>query len=305
MPTLRQLSYLTALADERHFRRAAERVHVTQPTLSVQLNVLEKTLGVRLVDRRGKSVSLTPIGREVAERARRIQEEVRGIRSLAASAQHGLAGTVRLGVPPTLGPYLLPYVVPALHKRFPDLKLHVREGMPRTLLARLHEDAFDFLLSPLPVGGGVVVKPLFTEPLAVAAAPDHPLARKKRVATTDLQGEHLLALEPGHHLHEQVRDLCEAFGATLLRDYEGTSLDTLRQMAGMGVGLAVLPALYVHSEIAGRGEVAVLKLADESLNRNIGMVWPAGAHGGPQFEDIAALIRDIVGQRFPDLTIRR
>ncbi len=303
MPTLRQLSYLTAIAEERHFRRAAERVHVTQPTLSVQLAALEKSLGVRLVDRRGRSVSLTPVGREIAERARRIQEEVRGIRSLAASAQQGLAGTIRLGVPPTLGPYLLPHVVPALHRRFPDLKLHVREGMPRQLLARLQEDAFDLLLSPLPAGGGVEVAPLFTEPLMVAAAPDHPLASKRRVATTDLKGEHLLALEAGHHLHEQVRALSDAFGATVLRDYEGTSLDTLRQMAGMGVGLAVLPALYVHSEIAGRGEVALLRLSDKSLTRSIGMIWPAGAHGRPRFLEIAALIRDIIGERFEDLTV--
>ena len=304
MPTLRQLSYLTALADERHFRRAAERVHVTQPTLSVQLAVLEKTLGVKLVDRSGKSVALTPIGREVADRARRILEEVRGIRALAASAQHGLAGTVRLGVPPTLGPYLLPHVVPALHRRFPELKLHVREGMPRDLLARLQEGAFDFLLSPLPAGAGVEVAPLFSEPLMVAAAPDHPLAAKENVVRKDLQGENLLALEPGHHLHEQVRSLCDAFGATLLSDYEGTSLDTLRQMAGMGVGLAVLPALYVHSEIAGRGEVAVLNLTDKSLHRSIGMIWPARAHGRPQFQEIAALIREIAGERFKDLTIQ-
>ncbi len=304
MPTLRQLSYLTALADERHFRRAAERVHVTQPTLSVQLGVLEKTLGTPLVDRRGKSVSLTPIGREVAERARRVLEEVRGIRALADSARDGLAGTLRLGVPPTLGPYLLPHVVPALHRRFPDLKLHVREGMPRNLLVQLQEGAFDLLLSPLPVGSGVEVTPLFVEPLMVVAAPDHPLAARAHVVRKDLNGQNLLALEPGHHLHDQVRALCDAFGATLLRDYEGTSLDTLRLMAGMGVGLAVLPALYVHSEIAGRGEVAVLNLTDRSLHRTIGMIWPDGAHGGPRFREIAALIREIAGERFPDLAIQ-
>lgn len=305
MPSLRQLTYLTALADERHFRRAAERVNVTQPTLSIQLGALEKTLGVRLVDRDRSSVALTPIGREVTERARRILDEVRGIVALTAGAQHGLAGTIRLGVPPTLGPYLLPHIVPELHRRFPDLKLHVREGMPRDLLARLAEGGFDLLLSPLPAGGGVEVAPLFREPLLVAAAPDHPLAAKTRLARQDLRGEKVLELEPGHHLHEHVRALCDAFEATPLRDYEGTSLDTLRQMVGMGVGIAFLPALYVRSEIADRGEVAILNLTDKTLHRSIGMVWHARSHGQAEFHRIAELIRSILGERFPEVTILR
>lgn len=305
MPSLRQLTYLTALADERHFRRAAERVNVTQPTLSIQLGALEKTLGVRLVDRDRSSVALTPIGREVTERARRILGEVRGIVALTAGARHGLAGTIRLGVPPTLGPYLLPHIVPELHRRFPDLKLHVREGMPRDLLARLAEGGFDLLLSPLPAVGSVEVAPLFREPLLVAAAPDHPLAAKTRVARQELRGEKVLELEPGHHLHEHVRALCDAFGATPLRDYEGTSLDTLRQMVGMGVGIAFLPALYVRSEIADRGEVAILNLTDKTLHRSIGMVWHARSHGQAEFLRIADLIRSILGERFTELAILR
>lgn len=300
MPTLRQLSYLVALADHLHFRRAAESVHVTQPTLSAQLQQLEKRLGADLVER-GGPVVLTPLGRELAERARAVLAQVEEIRALAAASPHGHTGTIRLGVPPTLGPYLLPHIVPRLHAAHPQLKLYVREGRPSDLQAGLGAGTFDLVISPLPIAGGdLAVEALFREPLRIAVAPDHRLAgagtgrseRAGRIERADLADEAVLSIEPGHHLHEQVAALCEDYGARLLRDYEGTSLDTLRLMVGMGVGLAFLPALYVRSEIGERGELVVLDLAVNPY-RQIGLAWRARSVHAPLFEQIGGLIREV------------
>jgi len=183
MPSIRQLQYLVTLSEELHFRRAAERVNVTQPTLSMQIQQLEKRLKVPLVERGSGSVTLTPLGREVAERARRVLAEVNDIVDLATSSQHGLHGTVRLGVAPTLGPYLLPHIVPELHASHPDLRLYVREDKPGELQAQLQSGTFDLIISPLPINqADLEVERMFREPLLIVAAHDHPLARKKKIA---------------------------------------------------------------------------------------------------------------------------
>lgn len=304
MPTLRQLSYLVALADEPHFGRAAQRLHVTQPTLSAQVAALERKLGADLVERGRGPVALTPLGREVADRARGVLTAVQDITELCAAAPHGLAGTIRLGVPATLGPYLLPHLVPALHATYPDLRLHVREGKQDFLRAELMGGRFDLLLTPLPAPmSGVTDARLFREPLLVAAPLDHRLAGRGEIARADLAGERVLGLEPGHHLHDQVRGLCESFGATLLRDFEGTSLDTLRQMVAMGAGLAFLPALYVRSEIGERGEVAVLRLRRARLERHIGMAWRESSSHDGHFRALADLIRQVARETLPEVRV--
>lgn len=296
MPSLRQLEYLVALSQELHFRRAAERVNVTQPTLSAQLQELEKRLKAPLIERGTKGVMLTPLGVEVAARARNVLAQVQDIRDLASAAQHGFDGTVRLGVPPTLGPYLLPHIVPHLHGTYPSMKLYVREERPGSLVTQLLAGGHDLVIMPLPVNHqDVVVQPLFGEPLRLVSAPDHPLAAKSRIRLADLAGEKVLAMESGHHLHDRVSRICEDCGADLLRDYEGTSLDTLRHMVGMGVGVAFLPNLYIHSEIRNRNEIAVLDMAMPSLQRQIGLVWRGTAVHGDLYGDIAGLIRQIVG----------
>lgn len=306
MTTLRQLRYLVALSEELHFRRAAERVHVTQPTLSAQIQELEKKLDAPLVERGSARVMLTPLGREISERARRVLSDVQDIADLAASSHHGFDGTIRLGVPPTLGPYLLPHMIPDLHTRYPNLRLYVREGKPSELQSQLQSGEFDLVISPLPiVQADLEMDRMFREPLRVVAAPDHPLASKDTVLRSDLSGQNVLALERGHHLHDQVSRLCEDFGATLLRDYEGTSLDTLRLMAGMGVGLAFLPALYVRSEISGRSEVAVLNLNAPNLFRQIGLTWRKRSVHAPMFKEIAELVRLTADQQLSEITVIR
>ena len=303
MPTLRQFSYLVALEEELHFRRAAEKVHVTQPPLSAQLQQLEKRLGAGLIERGGAQVMFTPLGREVAARARLILSEVEEIKTLAASSQHGFTGTVRIGVPPTLGPYLLPHIVPDLHAAYPQLKLYVRANKPAELQSRLLSGEYDLIVSPLPISqGDITVERLFRESLQVVAAPDHPLVGRRGLTRSDLQDEAVLAIEPGHHLHEQVRHICDDFGARLLRDYEGTSLDTLRLMVGMGVGIAFLPSLYVRSEIGKRGEVAVLDI-NANVYRQVGIAWRNRSVHTQLFTDISALIRKIAGERLPEVSV--
>ena len=304
MTTLKQLSYLVALSQELHFRRAAERMNVTQPTLSSQIQELEKRLNAPLVERGSSQVTLTPLGREIAKRAHYVLSDVQDIEDLAASSQHGFHGTIRVGVPPTLGPYLLPHIVPQLHTSYPKLKLYVQEGKPRDLQLELQSGALDLVISPLPIGSSDLhVERVFREPLQIVSAPDHSLATKSRIERTDLEGQQVLAMERGHHLHDQVVQLCEDFNAILLRDYEGTSLDTLRHMVGMGVGLAFLPALYVRSEIGSRGEIAVLELKNSNLFRQVGLMWRKKSVHASLFTDIANMIREIAKANLPEISV--
>ncbi len=306
MATLRQLRYLVALSEELHFRRAAEREHVTQPTLSAQIRQLERRLKAPLVERGTARIALTPLGREIAERARRVIAEVQDIVDLAAASQHGFDGVIRLGVPPTLGPYLLPHIVPELHAGHPNLRLYVQEGKPSELQESLQAGSLDLVISPLPIRrADLEVERLFREPLRLAAARDHALVDKHPVLRSDLAGQNVLAIERGHHLHDQVSQLCEDLGAVLLRDYEGTSLDTLRLMAGMGVGLAFLPALYVRTEIGEGGEVALLDLNLPNLYRQIGLAWRKRAVQASLFRQIADLIRATAERRMPEVTVIR
>lgn len=304
MPKLRQLEYLVALSQELHFRRAAERVNVTQPTLSSQIQELERILKAPLVERSASNVALTPLGRHVVERAKRVLSDVQDIIDLAAASQHGFDGTIRAGVPPTLGPYLLPHIVPELHATYPSLKLYVREGKPAELQSELKAGNYDVVISPLPIRhSDLEVERLFREPLRIAAAHDHPLSSKQFIDRHELSGQKILAIEKGHHLHDQVAQLCEDFDAIMLRDYEGTSLDTLRLMVGMGVGLAFLPALYVQSEIGSRGEISILSLKNANLYRQIGLTWRRRSVHAQLYKEIADLIRKTAERKLPDITL--
>ena len=297
--TLRQLRYLVALDETKHFRRAAERCHISQPSLSAQMQNIEEVLGVQLIERNRSGVALTPIGRETVERARRVLDEVQGIVDFTSGAQHGLVGTIRLGAKPTLGPYLLPHVVAKLHRQHPELKLYVRESAPRELEHELGQGIHDVILAQLPVSGAeLVTQRLFREPLYLAVAADHPLAKKDEVATADLEGQQVLSLSPQYHLHDQIGALCREFGASLIRDYEGTSLDALRQMVGMGMGVTFLPALYVRSEIPTRGEVAVMPLKGRAITRSIGLAWRKSAGRAPAYRQIADIVRDVIRKKF-------
>ncbi len=303
LPSMRQLRYLIAVAETRHFRRAAERMGISQPSLSLQISNLEKLLGTPLIERGRGPVNLTPAGREVLVLARRSVADAQSIVDMTASMRGGLTGTIRLGASPSLGPYLLPRVADHLHRNFPDLRLYVREGAPRLLREELVSGIHDLILTQLPVhGGDLEVRMLFTEPLLLTVAPDHPLARQDRVTVSDLKGLQMLSLGPDYLLHDQILAICDQYGATLQRDYEGTSLDALRQMVAMGMGVALLPQLYVTSEITPRDvSVVARSLSRAGFSRTIGLVWRKGSGAGALYTRIADEMLTVARSNFGEI----
>lgn len=299
MPSLRQLEYLVALAETRHFRKAAEKCGVSQPTLSAQIGTLEQRLGLLLVERGRAAVLLTDAGRRIEPIARQMLRQAQEIRDIAAAAQGRLGGIIRLGLPPTIGPYLLPRLLPDLHREHPSFQMHVREQIPESLAPSLADGLHDVILAPLPLRGHEIeTVPLFREPLFVVAAQDHPLAGRDSLDRTDLRGQDVLALERGHQLHEQVDQLCAEFGARLRFDFEGTSLDTLRQMVALGMGISFLPGLYVQTVLTSDSGVVAMPLSGRGLFRTIGMAWRRTSPRIPDFRLLGDLVQATVARDF-------
>jgi LysR family hydrogen peroxide-inducible transcriptional activator len=296
-PTIRQLESFVAVADSASFRRAADVLKVSQPTLSHQVVALEEAFGLQLFERSRAGTMLTPVARELVPNARRVLEELKGMCDQAESLSRGPAGTYRLGVTPTLGPYLLPQVLPAIHKRYTALKLYVREDAPRNLEDGLVQGEYDLILTPLPVEQiGLSLAPLFHEPVRLVMSTDHRLAGKKRISRRDLAGESVLTIEEHHHFHRQIQELCGRLSAHILRDYEGTSLDTLRQMVVMGMGIAFLPALYIRSEIHRPEELCIATVHGEEIQRTHALAWRKRSPARQLFQEIAKEIRASVSQ---------
>ncbi|MEA9587915.1 hydrogen peroxide-inducible genes activator [Xanthomonas sp. WHRI 10064A] len=289
--TLRQLSYFVALADTGSFTRAAEQMGVSQPSLSQQIRALETIIGAPLFER-GVPAILTPLGSDLLDRARSILLDVTDLEEVRTTSTDTLIGTIRLGVSPTLGAYLMPSLVARLHREHPALRVHVREGLPTVLARDLANGVHDLILAQLPVAGSSLhSERLFREPLHVTMAADHPLRSKRYITPADLRGANLLTLMPEYRLAEQVAAIAMEVGAHVLRDYEGTSLDAIRQMAGMGMGLALLPELYVRQEIREGDDVVVRPIKGGRYYREIGLLWRQGAGRAPAFGLIADLLR--------------
>lgn len=300
-PSVRQVEYFVAVSETASFRRAAQRLDVSQPTVTTQILALEESLGLQLFERSRAGTVPTAAGRDLLPNARRLLEEFQGLVDRAESVARGPAGTYRLGVTPTLGPYLLPQILPALHRRYTALKLYVREEAPRDLESGLAAGEHDLILTSLPVDEPrLVVAPLFHEPLKLVLSSEHPLAARKRVRASDLAGESMLTIEAHHHFHRQIQALSRRLGARLRRDYEGTSLDTLRQMVVMGMGVAFLPALYVRSEIHRPRELRVATLHDHTVERTHALAWRPSSPARRLFREIAQEIRDFVQRELAD-----
>ena len=271
---LRDLRYLVALADHKHFGRAAAACYVSQPTLSTQIKKLEDELGVPLVERAPRKVMLTPAGRDAAERARRIVAEVEQMKEAARRSQDPEAGTVRLGMFPTLGPYLLPHVVPRIRARFPHLELLLVEEKSDVLLSRLREGKLDAGLLALPVADDQLhTEFLFEEPFVLAVPESHPLAQRGSLTLAELSHQQLLLLEDGHCLREQALDVCRLSGANEKSEFRATSLETLRQMVAADVGITLLPTLAVKPPVARSPNIHLLGFSDSHPSRRIAMVW--------------------------------
>lgn len=292
MPNLRQLEYLVALAETRHFRRAAERTNTTQPTLSEQIKAMEERLGVQLVERTTARVVITPAGARIVEIARRMLRDAGEIRAVAASGAKELSGLVRLGLPPTIGPYLMQRAAPQLHNAYPDLRLYMREELPKTLPQALEDGVHDVIITPLPIRGSEIQSvTLFREPLLFTVAADHPLAARKSIALAEIKGQDVLALGPGHMLHDPILHLCKEAGARLKLEFEGTSLDMLREMIVMGFGAAFMPGLYVRRELVGDASVKCLEIKDRSIYATIGMAWRATSARAPTYVKLAEFFK--------------
>lgn len=288
--TLKQLRALQVVAQERAFRRAAERLGITQPSLSAQIDALEEALGARLLERGRTGAVTTPAGREALRRAREIVAAVDAlVDAVAASGDREL----RLGVSPTIGPYLLPAAVAHLHRSDPGLRLYIREAPPRSLADQLAEGEHDVIMTHLPLArADLAEEELFRERLLLVVARDHPLASVPEVRREHLGGLEILSLDARYQLHDQVAELCETFGARFQRAYEGTSLDALRLMTGLGMGATFLPALYVRSEIRNDSEVVARHLVGRRIDRRIGLVRRAASAKEGAIARLAQVLRE-------------
>lgn len=291
-PTLRQMQYLIAVADTGKFGDAARAVNVSQPSLSAQIAEMETSLGVQLIERSRRGAILTSAGEELVRRARKILREVEDLKAVAQFGRSELTGRLRLGVLPTVGPYLLPLATRDLHARFPELRLSVREERTVDLDEHLQAGEFDTIISSPIDHENVHHEPLFSERLYVCAPAEDPLSRGKGpVRLKDLKGRALLTLGQGHRLNAIIRELAAASGAEVSSEYEGTSLDAIRLMAEMGAGVAILPSLYALSEARlDRGLNA--RLIDHPLaRREISLIWRDTSPLELSLKELAAPLR--------------
>jgi len=289
---LKELRYLVAVADHLHFGRAAEACFVSQPTLSTQLKKLEEQLGVQLVERTNKQVMLTPVGREIVSRARRVLGEVAELIAQAESASDPLSGALRLGAIPTLGPYLLPHLVPALRDKLPRLQPLLYEDQTERLLGRLRRGEIDGALMATPVEGrDLVVSHLFDEPFVLAVPKGHVLSRKAGIDFDDLRPERLLLLEEGHCLRDQALEVCALAGAAEATEFRATSLETLRQMVAAGGGVTLLPALAAEANatVPNHNAVVLERFRAPVPEREIALFWRKGSARAPALEAVAEI----------------
>lgn len=297
--TLQELRYIVSLADKGHFARAAEACNVGQPTLSTQLKKLEDYLGVTLFERDKHHLRPTPIGEKIIERARLALDVVQQIGQLAREGHDPMNGPLRLGVIPTLGPYLVPSILPTIHAFFPQLRLYLREDLTAHLLERLRRGTLDALLLALPVRGeDIDERALFHEAFVVALPAGHPLAARTEIPLIELARQNVLLLEEGHCMRDQALAICGATSSEQREELKATSLETLRQMVAAGVGCTLLPKLAV---LPGVGSVPVSMvqirpLAGPEPTRTIGIVW---RHSYPRQATIRGLAELILASLPP------
>jgi LysR family transcriptional regulator, hydrogen peroxide-inducible genes activator len=288
---LKDLKYLVALADTGHFGKAAERTFVSQPTLSAQLKKLEDYLGVKLVERQPKNVQLTEVGKQVVLRARRMLNESEEIVALARNNTDPFAGKLKLALIPTIGPYLLPRVMPKLRKSLPHLSLMLYEYQTESLLKRLRDGEIDLGILALPAAqDGIESRELYEEEFTVALPNDHPLGAKSNIKIQDLKGQTLLLLEDGHCLRDQALEVCSRVDVREAEDFRATSLETLRQMVIAGLGVTLLPELAVEAPFGSQRGLAVRRFAKPAPSRTVGAVWRKSSTRAP----VSAAVCDVV-----------
>jgi LysR family transcriptional regulator, hydrogen peroxide-inducible genes activator len=298
LPTFRQLEHLVLLAEHGHFGRAAAACHVTQSTLSASIKELENILQASLVDRTKRRVVLTPLGREIVERARRILRDGEDLVEAARAESEPLSGTLRMGVVPTIGPFLLPNILPRLRRIYPALRLYLVEDLTARLVEELHAGRLDIVLLALPYDcGNVEVRTLFQDPFKVALPHGHLLAGGKTVDLEQLRHTGLLLLKEGHCLRDQALAACGLADRKEIEPVEATSLHTLVQMVDNGLGATLLPQLAIDGGILSGTTLAVLPTAGEQPSREIGLIWRRGTGRQREFDLLASELGRLVEER--------
>lgn len=291
--TLTELRYIVAVAETRHFGRAAERCFVSQPSLSASVKNLEEELGVKIFERGKRGVFLTESGEQVVAQARRALEEAERVKAVARQGRDPLKGVLRLGIIHTLAPYLLPDLVGALRKAAPDMPLDVEENMTATLDRMLRSGELDAIVIALPYEGpGIETAPLYEEVFEVVAPARHALARRKSIAVEELDAGELLLLPVGHCFRDQVLDACNEFSRPPEPGRQGNSLETLRSMVASGLGVTVLPATALTSRYANP-LVKAIEFSDPRPTRRIALAWRRGFHRLPALEKLVSTIRGL------------
>jgi LysR family hydrogen peroxide-inducible transcriptional activator len=290
-PTLQQLRYAVAVADERHFGRAAVATHVSQPSLSAQVRELESRLGVPLFERTTRGVLLTPAGEELVARARRVLTEVDDLMTAADREADPLAGPLHLGVIPTVGPYLVPALVRRVRNELPEASLHLHEEQTEHLLDHLVDGRLDAGVLALPVDRpGLETRVLYDEAFVLATPDGHRLAAKGSCGPEDLLTEPLVLLEEGHCLRDQALDVCSLAGRDGGTEIQGTSLGTVVQMVAAGLGITLLPESAVPVEVKGDTAVAVAPFTAPVPTRTIALAWRSTTARGPAIAALATLL---------------
>src|SRR5436190_1194710 len=302
--TLTELRYIVAVARERHFGRAAEACFVSQPTLSVAVKKLEEELGVPLFERGQGEVTVTPAGSRIVEQAQRVLEEASRIKEIAASGRDPLAGTLRLGAIYTIGPYLLPKLVPIVRKNAPSMQLLIQENFTHRLGEALKSGEVDAILIALPYDEpGVATQALYDEPFVVAVPKGHAWEGRKRVTSEELTNESLLLLGEGHCFRDQVLEFCHTVRGRersgLARTVEGGSLETIRQMVAGGVGITVLPSTSIGAGGMQSDLIRILPFARPTPERRVALAW---RRSFPRPEAIEVLRKSILACNLPQVT---
>jgi LysR family hydrogen peroxide-inducible transcriptional activator len=271
--TLNELRYIVAVSQENNFRRAAERVFVSQPALSLAIQKLEDELGVQIFERSRIAVSMTPIGELIVAQAQRALEEVAQIKEISNQGKDQLAGTLRLGAIYTVGPYLLPELIPVLKLKAPHMPLEMEENQTTNLEALLANGRLDVIIIALPFGGpGIATLPLYDEDFSVVVPLEHPWAKKKQIKTAELATEKVLLLNSGHCFSNQVREACAEFNSAVGEIQQGNSLETIRNMVASGLGITVLP-VSANSDKYRSQLTREIPFAQPAPARRIALAW--------------------------------
>ncbi len=290
-PTVRQLEYLSAVGEHLSFHRAADACHVSQPGLSAQFRELETTLGVRLFERDRRRVIATAVGEALLPRARAILAAVDELVEAARGLAQPLTGTIRLGVIPTVAPFVLPRVLPDVRTRYPALRLLLREEQTATSLALLNAGRLDVVLLALEADlGDVATLPLFEDPFVLTMPVDHPLTRRRLITEADLEEQEVLLLDDGHCLRDQALAVCDRAGVHEFGDVRATSLGTLVQMVASGLGVTLLPAMALPVETERQTQLAYRRFVSPEPHRTIGLAWRRGSARAAEFHLLAKVL---------------